>query len=213
MKTFSRIASVLTLVLLLCSCAPKTSTPPIPPDVRLAVAGSFQPAHGWELMAGHLPEESNPVSPEVFGFMDREIASRLAQRKEAAPFIAPGVVRQCREILLSKQQRSRISALSFWMDVAKCIPADYLLVPYVFQWQKRQGNEWSVSQPAALVFDLYLIDVANETVRRAHYEEVQHSLSENMLEAGTFFKRKGRWITTKQMAKEGVVKCLEELGL
>jgi hypothetical protein len=99
------------------------------------------------------------------------------------------------------------------MDVAKCIPADYILVPYIFQWQKRQGNEWSVNQPAGLIFDIYLVDVANETVRRAHYEELQHSLSENMLDAGTFFKRKGRWITAEQMAKEGVAKCFEELGL
>jgi hypothetical protein len=212
-KTFSRIAWALTLVLFVCSCAPKTSTPPVPPNVRLAVAGSFQPAHAWELMAGHLPEERNAVSPEVFGFMDSEIASQLTQRKEAAPFIGPGVVRQCREILLAKQQRSRTSALSFWMDVAKCIPADYILVPYIFQWQKRQGNEWSVNQPAGLIFDIYLVDVANETVRRAHYEELQHSLSENMLDAGTFFKRKGRWITAEQMAKEGVAKCFEELGL
>jgi hypothetical protein len=213
MKTLSRFACVLTVCLFVCSCAPKTSAPPVSPDVRLAVAGSFQPAHSWELMAGHLPEESNAVAPEVFGFMDREIASQLAQRKEAAPFIGPGVVRQCREILLAKEHRSRTSALAFWMDVAACVPADYLLVPYVFQWQERQGNEWSVNEPAGLIFDLYLIDVANETVRRAHYEEVQHSLSENMLDAGTFFKRKGRWITAEQMAREGVAKCLEELGL
>ena len=213
MSGLTRIVCVLFACVVVASCAPKTAVTPVPGDVRLAVAGFFQPAHGWELMAGHLPEDMTALSPEVFGFMDEELAVLLGERKGAAPFISPGVVRQCREILLARQNRSRPSAIAFWMDVAKCVPADYILVPSIFQWQERQGNDWSVNEPAGVVFDLYLIDVKNETVRRAHYEEVQHSLSENVLDAGTFFKRKGRWVTAEQMAREGLAQCLEELGL
>ncbi|WP_462323833.1 hypothetical protein [Desulfoplanes sp.] len=212
MKNPTRMLCALVLLSLVCSCAPKTGVTPIPRDVRLAVAGFFQPTHSWELMAGHLPEEYAPLPTNVLGFMDGELAAKLSERN-GAPFIGPGVVRQCREILLAKQNRSRPSALAFWRDVAECVPADYILVPYIFQWQERKGNEWSVNQPAGVVFDLYLIDVDNDTVRRAHYEEVQHSLSENVLDAGTFFKRKGRWVTAEQMAGEGLADCLEELGL
>ncbi|GAU09698.1 hypothetical protein [Desulfoplanes formicivorans] len=213
MKNVAQVVGVLMVVALVASCAPKASVTPVPGNVRLAVAGVFQPAHGWELMAGHLPEDMTALPPEALGFMDSELAAQLAGRKHAAPFIAPGVVRQCQEILWGQQRRSRPSAFSFWMEVAKCVPADYILVPYLFQWQERQGNDWSVNQPAGVVFDLYLIDVKNESVRRAHYEEVQHSLSENLLDAGTFYKRKGKWVTAEQMAREGLATCLEELGL
>jgi hypothetical protein len=213
MKNATKIVFVLLLACLLASCAPKPGVAPVPNDVRLAVAGFFQPAHGWELMAGHLPEDMTTVPPKVLGYMDAQLAAQLAGRKQAEPFIAPGVVRQCQEILWGQQSRSRPSALAFWMDVARCVPADYILVPYIFQWQERQGNDWSVNQPAGVVFDLYLIDVKNETVRRAHYEEVQHSLSENLLDAGMFYKRKGKWVTAEQMAREGLATCLEELGL
>ena len=197
---------------LLTSCAPKTVGIPIGKDASLAVAGFQQPSHAWELLAGHLPEEHVVLPDTVRGMMDAELGTQLAQRTDT-PVIVPGVVKQCQEILLAKQERSRPSAFEFWVNVGKCVPADYILVPYVFQWKERSGNEWSVNSPAMVVFDLYLIDVKNKTVTRAHYEEEQHSLSENVLDAGTFFKRGGAWITAEQMAREGLAQCLEELGL
>ncbi len=196
----------------LTSCAPRTGGIPVEKGASLAVAGFQHPSHAWELLAGHLPEEQVVLPEAVMGMMDTELGTQLAQRTEL-PLIVPGIVKQCQEILLAKQNRSRPSAFDFWVEVGECVPADYILVPFIFQWKERSGNEWSVNSPAKVVFDLYLIDVRNKTVTRSHYEEEQQSLSENVLDVGTFFKRGGSWITAEQMAREGMAQCLEELGL
>ncbi len=213
MKGYVCIVCTLIIALCMASCSPKNKVVPLSCEGRLAVAGFFQPAHSWEFMGNYLQEDLETLPPEAFGFMNNELAVLLAKRKDASPCVGPGIVRQCQEILLAKQNRSQASASAFWMDVARCVSADYLLVPYLFEWQEREGNDWSIKKPASLTFDLYLIDVKNESVKRAHYEERQHSLSENMLDAGTFFKRKGKWITVEEMAREGLAQCLKELGL
>ncbi|PIE68731.1 MAG: hypothetical protein CSA21_05520 [Deltaproteobacteria bacterium] len=213
MRDLVKIVGMIVLMLLLASCASKNKVLPVPLSATLAVAGFSQPVHGWEVLDGHLPEDMKAVPSDAIGFMDEALALRLSKRTEATPYLGPGVVRQCREILLAKQNRSRVSAVPFWMEVGRCVSADYLLVPCIFHWQKRQGSAWGVNQPAGLMMDLYLIDLTNETLKRAHYEEVQHSLTEDIFDASTFFKRKGQWITVEQMGREGLAHCLEELGL
>lgn len=212
MKRLMFSAMLYAVLLALTACAPKTGVTPLPKDVSLAVVAFEQPTHSWELLAGNLPDEHVVLPKKVLGSMDAELDAQLTRRTGRA-HIGPGVVRQCQEILLAKQNRSRPSAFTFWQEVGECVPADYLLVPQVFQWEERSGNDWSVNTPAQVVFDLYLIDIKNKTVTRAHYEEQQHSLSENVLDAGTFFKRGGKWITAEQMSREGLTYCLEELGL
>lgn len=70
-----------------------------------------------------------------------------------------------------------------------------------------------MNRPAAIVMDMYLIEVASGKVRRFHFEEEQQGLAENLLSGGRFLKRKGRWLTARDIAEEGMNAGLKELGL
>jgi hypothetical protein len=116
-------------------------------------------------------------------------------------------------VVLAEQERSRISALEYWKKVGTCMAVDYLLVPFAFTWEERQGGEWGVEQPASVTFDLYLIRVDDGTVKRFHFEERQQALTENILDADKFFRRSGKWVSARELARDGIRQALEDLGL
>ncbi len=121
------------------------------------------------------------------------------------------VVRQCEEIVLSKNPSLR--GLDRWCEIGRCVPVRYLLVPELKRWRERKGSKWGVIEPCMVEFFFYLIDVKKkEVIKVFHFNKEQKSLSENILEIKKFFKRKG-WITAKELFTEGVREGLKELGL
>ena len=98
------------------------------------------------------------------------------------------------------------SPLKYWVQVGECLKVDYLVVPTLIHWQQRR--------PAAVTMDMFVVDVAGETLlSRAHFEEIQAALSENLLAAPQFFSRGARWLTTEELAREGLAEMVKELGL
>ncbi|HKK34237.1 MAG TPA: hypothetical protein VJ934_11905 [Desulfomicrobiaceae bacterium] len=200
-------------LLLFVGCAPKSGTvTPISQKASLAVAGFSQPQHDWEMLAGFLPERFAPLPGEVLDDLDAELTDQLKERIEL-PFYGPPLTRQCREVVLAEEERFRVSALEYWRKVGSCMAVDYLLVPFAFTWEERQGGEWGVETPASVTFDLYLITVGDGTVKRFHFEERQQALTENILDADKFFRRAGKWVSARELAKDGIRQALEDLGL
>ncbi|MFP4169012.1 MAG: hypothetical protein ACLFSY_09275 [Desulfonatronovibrionaceae bacterium] len=196
----------------LTACTLGRSPDIVPEESSLAVAGFIQPRHSWQLLAGYIGENRAVVAPEALASLDASLADALKDSGHKG-YIRPPLVDQCRELILRDTSRSRVSALKYWLRVGKCIPTDYLLVPYVFEMREMLGNEWGVQAPATVVLDLYLIDIKNERMHRYHFEETQHSFSENMLEAKKFFRRGGKWLTAQQLAADGIKQGVQELGL
>lgn len=213
-----RIVTVLGLALCMLvsvSCSRPRPAPVqrIPQAAALAVAGFTQPQYNWELLAGYLPPGAAPIDEQTLMALDQELFARMFERDVGVKY-TPAQTRQCQEIVLFEEQEGRLSAFKYWLDVGKCLPADYLLVPQVLQWGEREGTEWGVQRPATVVMDFYLIDVKNQgLVGRYHFEETQRSLSENILDAEKFIERGGKWITAMQLAGEAITQALEELGL
>ncbi|MBN2139741.1 MAG: hypothetical protein JW718_01930 [Desulfovibrionaceae bacterium] len=195
-------------------CAEKPLPPMAKPEGTLAVAGFSHPKFSWELLAGYLPEEGLNLSNEVVRSLDQVLTETL-QAHGVRGYTPPGVTRQCQEIVVFEQTGcTRESAWKYWLSVGKCLPADFLLVPQVLFWREREGGSAGVEEPASVVLDIYLIDVKAETVAgRYHYDETQQPLSENLLEAGKFFRRKGRWVPALELAREGLDQGLRALGL
>jgi hypothetical protein len=50
-------------------------------------------------------------------------------------------------------------------------------------------------------------------VRRFLYDEQQRSLSEDLSHAGRFFQRGGKWVSTMELAEDGLRAGLREMGL
>ncbi|MDY7000326.1 MAG: hypothetical protein SVS15_00920 [Thermodesulfobacteriota bacterium] len=178
----------------------------------LAVAGFTQPRHSWELLAGYVPKQAPPVDAKILYALDDALVEALKQTSRRG-FLRPRATRQCQEIVVFEQKGSRSSALKYWINVGHCMPADYLLVPQLLYWREREGNQFSVNNPASVVMELFLVDVKNGQVKRYHFEETQRSLSENILDADKFLSRGGKWIPAMDLAREGMARGLDELGL
>jgi hypothetical protein len=203
---------ILALLLACTACAGPTRWPAVESQVTLAVAHFVHPQHDWELMAGVLPEEASVVTQESLDALDGQLAA-LLEKSDLGTVMHAASVQGCEEIVQAEKERPRFETLEYWKSVGACIKADYLLVPYVSQWQEREGGEWGVTRPAGVTLDLYLIKTDTGEVRRYHFEEEQQGLAENLLKGGRFFKRKGRWITPLEIAAEALEEGTRVLGL
>ena len=203
---------ILALLLTCTACAGPTRWPAVESQVTLAVAHFVHPQHDWELMAGVLPEEASVVTQESLDALDGQLAA-LLEKSDLRTVLHAASVQGCEEIVQAEKERPRFETLEYWKSVGTCIKADYLLVPYVSQWQEREGGEWGVTRPASLTVDLYLIATASGELRRYHFEEEQKGLAENLLQGRRFVKRKGRWVTPLEIAAEAIEEGTKALGL
>jgi hypothetical protein len=197
------------------ACSPKDAAPRrASPEGTLAVAGFTNPRFNWELLAGYLPEQGHQVEHETVTKLTTSLVSTL-QKHEVTDFIPPRITRQCQEIVVFETvDATREAAFRYWLKVGACLKADFLLLPQILYFEERQGGKWASRSPASVVFDLFLINVKDKTIAgRYHFEETQQALTENMLEAGKFFKRGGKWINGLELAEEGLNEGLRELGL
>lgn len=210
MKIF--LGCIICLILYSFGCAPIKGKAHVPPGSSLAVAASSQPTTSWQMLAGYPPADGLVVSSDGKDQFNKVLADSLSQRGRAVQ--SQAVTRQCEEIVLSDLKDKRVSALEYWVRVGKCFPADFVIVPHIFEWKERLGGEWGVEAPAGVVFDLYLIDVKSASlVQRFHFEEQQKSLTENILDAPKFFSRGAKWVSAEQLAAGGVTQALTEFGL
>lgn len=212
--TVSRLLFVLMcLVVVTAGCQAPRSSVVEGLQGALAVAPFTQPQTSGDLLAGYIPDGATEVDPAILVTLDAELGAAL--RESTAPmYIEPGQTGRCTQIILSDYKGGRTAALDRWIKVGQCLGVDYLLVPQVLYWQKRVGSDLAVRQPAAVMLDLYLIDVKAEGVaKRYHFDEEQLSLSENILDADKFVKRKGKWITAVELAREGLARGVKEFGL
>lgn len=206
------LALTAVLMFVVFGCAPKAPVVDRPTGV-LAVAGFTNPTRDSQLLAGYLEEPGKPVAPEVLSDLDSILVDTLASHA-VFDYIKPHVVGQCQSVVVFEEGGlPRMSAWKYWLGVAKCIPADYLLVPQVVYWKERVGSTSGSTSPASVILEFYLIDVKNERLNRVRFDETQVALSENLLTAGKFASRGGKWITATQLAAEGIEAKLLELGL
>ncbi|MFW5487251.1 MAG: hypothetical protein ACNI3A_02315 [Desulfovibrio sp.] len=206
---------LLVAVFLLSSCA-KSPAPfkPLQKDTVLAVAGFKNPRYNWELLAGCMPDQCNIVKPEVLDKLNTMLTDALSA--SGRNFIGVSMVRQCQELVGFEQRNEsqQAAALRYWLNVGRCVPCDYLLVPQLMSWKQRDGGDWGVRQPASVVMHFYLLDIRNQgIVKTSYYDETQEPLSGNLLEAGTFFKRGAKWVTAERLASDGISEAIQELGL
>ncbi len=217
MPRTARFPLLLILALFVLATGCQKQTPP-PRDLTVAktlgVAPFSNPQHAWELLAGCDPSMCNIVKPEVLLKLNQALAAELEAGGRS--YVPRSVVRGCQET--SKVEdlpgSPQAQALQYWLGVGSCAGVDYLLVPQLMFYRERAGGDWGVSEPASVIMYVFLLDVKNQGIaRRFSFDETQAALSDNLLDAGTFFKRGGKWITAEQMAAEAIKEAVRELGL
>ncbi|MFH1915134.1 MAG: hypothetical protein ABIK45_12785 [Pseudomonadota bacterium] len=208
-------ALALCLVLLVTAgCGTPQRTAAIPrPEGKLAVAGFTNPIYNWQLLAGYLEEEGMAVPDGTLSALDSVLIDTL-HRHQVYDFITPDSLIPCQDVVVFEESgMPKLSAWKYWLGVGKCIQADVLLVPQVTHWREREGTTSGVTTAASVALDFFLIDVKNERMTRARFEETQVGLLENLFTARKFADRGGAWVTATRLASDGIEEKLTELGL
>jgi hypothetical protein len=81
----------------------------------------------------------------------------------------------------------------------------------IYRFQERRGGAFSVERPASVGFHVHFFD-SSGLAKVFVFDETQQPLSENIFRFFTFLKRKARWITADDLAREGVRKAVDFLA-
>lgn len=201
------------LGLLALGCA-KPQQAPLPiGNLSIGVAHFSNPTSNAEMLAGYLSDDTAAVDSKILERLDRDFAGILRDKSKKTYTAFSADSKTCSATIAEAQNEPR-AAIRRWSQVGRCMGVDLLLIPQVYQWQSREGGGAGVVKPARIVMDFFIIDVRNESlVSRAHFDETQQALTSNLLEAGKFFKRSGRWVTAYELAQEGMVEAIKDLRL
>lgn len=86
--------------------------------------------------------------------------------------------------------------------------SDGVLMVHIFRFRQRLAAR---NQPASVAFDYRLFAAATgRTLCSGRFDETQQTLTDNLFQITTWFKRGNRWLTAEQLAREGVVKMLDD---
>ena len=155
----------------------------------------------------------NPISGKVFTtgkveedadvFLLEQLLLKLNERKDL--YLIPASQAQGVLARLLSESKTEPSELELTVKTGKALRADAVLVGYLYCFRDRAGRNYTVDTPASVVFSLDLIQVKDaKVIWGSHYNETQRSLSDDLFQIGKFIKRKGKWITVREMAVSGI---------
>jgi len=167
--------------------------------------GQFRNPLSWSIVPAEYvpPEITRKMSDILFDKVVAEKDFELVSRNQAI-----GVYSS----IVSSDQNVGMPALQVIQEVGKHFNADAVLVGYIYRWKERVGGDYGSESPASVSFDLHLIRPLDGAVLwKSRFEKTQKSLSENILDVGTFLKGGGKWMKVEELAMIGLKKMLEEM--
>ena len=95
---------------------------------------------------------------------------------------------------------------------ARDVQIDFLLTSTLFRYEQRVGDEFGVTRPASVAFDLHLFETKKcQCIWTNRYIETQQALTDNILDVKKTIQRRARWVTVDELAREGVVKSISKI--
>ncbi|MDQ5985383.1 MAG: hypothetical protein CSYNP_01093 [Syntrophus sp. SKADARSKE-3] len=105
----------------------------------------------------------------------------------------------------------KISLSEAIRKVGADLDADGVAIGYVYRFRERRGYEYSVEKPASVYFEIQLYRCSDGSmVWKGMFDKTQTSLMENMYSASYFVKDRGRWITARELASQGMEDTLKK---
>lgn len=179
---------------------------------RIAVAPFTQPLEPGQLLTGQIPEDQGIAPQDVLLALDMDLRDALmTQTKRQFDFIPRANLHKELNITHSTAQPG---AIQRWVSYGTRHGAQYLLVPQVLNWKDREGSQAGVSKSAHCRVEFFLINIKDGLVTaRSVFEEKQVGLVDDLLQIGKFIKRKGQWVSARDLAVEGMTQAIKEMGL
>lgn len=183
------------------------------PAVTVGVVGAVQPTGTTDLLAGFIRDSRELASGEALQGFDSNMMKLLREQAGASRsfrFIQPGMGVNPSEPRTEKNA----TALQHWLTVGRDNNLELLIIPQILTWHEREGSAAGAVSSAEVDINFYLLDVKEGALlQRSHFAEKQEGLASNLLTAGSFFRRGGKWVTAQDLAGEAVVKMIKEFGL
>jgi len=178
------------------------------PPMRVAVI-SFQPLIPLEKQgntvicpicgigysSGKILKGSEKMVEEVF-------VEKLLELK-AVKLIPPDKVQGVYKRIASESLKEPL--LNILKKVGHELGADVLVVGYVYRYTEREGYNYSAEHPASVFFEIHLIKTSDGSIIwRGLFDKTQKSLMEDVFQISSFFKGGGKWMTARQLTKQGM---------
>ncbi len=171
------------------------------------------PVRGVSCIKNSLKTVYSPYSKKVFkcGVFPRDVSRQLTieivkylSQHSFHVFILPGKAR-----LAGIRSENRFYSIKEVIKIGKRVSADTVLITHLFRFRERKGRSYSVVEPAAISFEMALIEVkSGRIIWKRYFEEEQTSLSQNLFKASQFFHRGVRWLTAMELARYGLENVL-----
>lgn len=164
--------------------------------IRCPLTGSF-------FVAGDVPKEAPDI---LTGFMKDHLSDHTDFRLSFGLAYPENIhATASRDFKLYSERELIIKA-------GKEKNVEAVITGFIFRYKERIGNSYSVESPASVAFGIHMLRISDgRSLFFGHFDETQHSLSENLFKIGTFIKRKASWITAEEMARTGMNDMLNEL--
>lgn len=175
-----------------------------------AVADKEEPGVYRNPLSGSVVS-AEPVPRDVVLKMNNVLFDRVAAEKDYVLVSSKQAMGVYSSIVASNENVG-MPATKVIQEVGKTFNADAVLVGYIYRWREREGKEYAVERAASVSFDLQLIrPIEGAILWKGKFDKTQQSLSENILDMGTFFESGGKWITAEKLAMMGLQKMLQEM--
>ncbi len=163
------------------------------------------PLDGKVYMTGEVIEDAEDTLTRKLTML---IKSRCACRM-IPPSSAIGVVSE-----LTHPNQKALSEKKLLVETGCFLGADVVVTGHIYRFKERLGRKYSVKYPAAVTFDIHIIKVdSGRIIWSGKFDEIQRSLDKNLLNLRIFVKRRGRWVTARQMALAGLEDLFEKSPL
>jgi hypothetical protein len=154
--------------------------------------------------------EEGPALPEDAGLaVTAQVYQFLAMRPEFR-FVADLTVQ---EVVQQSSVRNEPDLRSRAVALGKAVSADAVFFGTVSRFRERIGTEWGATSPAAVSFDLGLVQVASgEVLWEGRFDQTQAPLSSNIFDFWMFWRAGPHWFSARELTALGVDELLEEMS-
>lgn len=155
---------------------------------------------------GQEPSGEGQVAPGAAAVITRELYETLEQQTDYE-LVARAEVDQA--MAASAEPPSMPADL---LALARALGAKAVLRGVVTLYQERDGSHISVSRPAAVGLELWLISGEDgRLLWTGRYHEVQRSFSEEVRTLPLYWKRGARWLTAQELSSYAVAELVKSL--
>jgi len=102
--------------------------------------------------------------------------------------------------------------LNVYKMAGRELAADYVVFGFVFRYVERIGYDYSVEKPASVGFGIHVVQIKDGGAHwHGVFDKTQKSLMEDAFQISSFFKGGGKWLTVRQLTKQGIDQVLQKV--